>query len=30
MITATENLTFKMGNSRVVESIFPEKISSDL
>ena len=24
-ISATENFTFKIGNSRVVENIFPEK-----
>ena len=30
MISATENFTFKIGKSRVVENIFPEKISHDL
>ena len=29
-ITATENFTVKIGNSTVVENIFPAKISHDL
>ena len=29
-ISVAENFTFKIGNSKVVENIFPEKISHDL
>ena len=29
-ISVTQNFTFKIGNSRVVEIIFPEEISHDL
>ena len=30
MIQATENFTLKIRNGRVVEDIFPQKISDDL
>ena len=30
MILSIKNFTFKMGNSRVVKNIFPEKISHNL
>ena len=30
MISAIENFIFKIGNGRVVENIFPQKLSHDL